>query len=200
VALEMYMDTSIFEQITSALTVKSLCSPLGPDIPSRSTGADLNFMTIDDDLDPFNNPSRIIGSDGEVIGIIWFEDYADIDDEQSVDEVMQELEPNQLLSSDTTILDAVEIFGSKSNRYFYVLRINEIVGVIFYSDLFKPLGRLAFLALALEIEDQALRLCQSASINEKCWQSLSDNRKRKAIELFRRRYGREPVPEICTGR
>jgi hypothetical protein len=38
------MDTPIFEQITSALTVKTICSPLGPDIPSGSTADDLNDM------------------------------------------------------------------------------------------------------------------------------------------------------------
>lgn len=108
---------------------------------------------------------------------------------------MQRLEPNELLSSTTTILDAVEIFGSRPNKYFYVIHINTVVGIIFYRDLFKPLGRLAFLALALEIEDQALRLCQTAAINNKCWLSISDNRRRKAIELFKSRYKREPSLE-----
>jgi hypothetical protein len=101
---------------------------------------------------------------------------------------MQRLEPNELLSSTTTILDAVEIFGSRPNKYFYVIHINTVVGIIFYRDLFKPLGRLAFLALALEIEDQA-------AINNKCWLSISDNRRRKAIELFKSRYKREPSLE-----
>jgi hypothetical protein len=200
------MDTSIFEQITSALTVKSLCSPLGPDIPWWSTFADLENLAAKAGVDPFIGgvASRVIASDGSVTGIIWFEDYLHhrpdgerppVEDDEmlsDVEEVMQGFEPNELLSSDTTILDAVEIFGSKSNKYFYVLHINQIVGVIFYSDLFKPLGRLAFLALALEIEDQALRLCQSASINERCWLSLPENRRCKAIELFIQRNGREP--------
>jgi len=189
------MDTSIFEQITSALTVKSLCSPLGPDVPAESTFADLETLAAEAGIDPFSGgvASRVVAYDGSVTGIIWFENYLQIEaGELPVEEVMQGFEPNELLSSDTTILDAVEIFGSKPNRYFYVIHINDVVGVIFYSDLFKPLGRLAFLALALEIEDQALRLCQSASINERCWLSLPDNRKRKANELFKLRYGREP--------
>jgi len=44
----------------------------------------------------------------------------------------------------------------------------------------------------LEIEDQALSLCQSEAINNRAWQSLSDNRRGMAVELFKRRYGREP--------
>jgi hypothetical protein len=102
------------------------------------------------------------------------------------------LRPSEFLSSSTSILDAVEIFGSKPDEYFYVIHTNEIIGVIFYKDLFKPLPPLAFLALALELEDQALSLCQSKPIHKSCWLSISDNRKRKAIELFKLRYGREP--------
>ncbi len=189
------MEISTFEHITSALTVKAICSPLGPDIPAGSTADDLNTLECDADVDPINHPSRVITPDGDVKGIVWFEDYAQLDDDEggtTIDEVMEPLEPNELLSSSTTILDAVEIFASKPNRFFYVLHINEIIGVIFYRDLFKPLGRLAFLALALEIEDQAFRLCQSMPINERCWQSIADTRRRKALDLFKLRYGREP--------
>ena len=116
-----------------------------------------------------------------------------------VSDVMKEIQPSEFLSSSTTILDAVQIFSTRDDaRYFYVLDVNNIVGVVFYSDLFRPLGRLAFLALALEIEDQALSLCQSASLNEKCWQCISDSRKQKAIELFRYRHKREPEFEPTT--
>ena len=70
---------------------------------------------------------------------------------------------------------------------------------MFYRDLFKPLGRLAFLALALEIEDQALKLCQSVPINEQCWFSITDPRKRKALDLFKLRYEREPELKADKG-
>jgi hypothetical protein len=182
------MDTPIFEQITSALTVKSICSPLGPDIPADSTESDL------DPTSTFDNPSRVIGSNGRVIGVMCIEDITNLgcDDSITVGEIIEQLEPNEYLSSGTTILDAVELFCSKPNRYFYVIHANDIVGIIYYRDLFKPIGRLAFLALALEIEDHALASCRSPSINVRCWQSLSENRKCKALELFELRYGREP--------
>jgi hypothetical protein len=188
------MEISIFEQITSALTVKSICSPLGPDIPAGSTADDLDTLECPADLDPLNHPSRVVTPDGSVTGIVWFGDYARLEDESEpvIESVMQPMEPDELLSSSTTILDAVEIFGRKPNRYFYVIHINGIIGVLFYRDLFKPLGRLAFLALALEIEDQALKLCQSEPLNEKCWLSISETRRHKALEIFKRRYGRDP--------
>jgi len=61
------------------------------------------------------------------------------------------------------------------------------------TSLFHPLGRLAFLALALEIEDLALSLCQFAPVRERCWLSISDNRRCKAIDLFKLRYKHEPI-------
>ncbi|MBR0868157.1 hypothetical protein ACFLEY_00540 [Bradyrhizobium sp. YCK136] len=177
------MNWQIFEEVSSALTVRSICSQLGPDIPTGSTDDDLLEMYCDPDLDPFNNPSRVVNSNGSAKGIVWFENYARIEnsDAHTVDEVMEHLEPNELLSSDTTVLEAVGLFArSTSNRYFYVVHVNEIIGVLFYRDLFKPLGRLAFLALALEIEDLALSLCRSAANRDEAWQALPDGRKRLA--------------------
>jgi len=188
------MDESIFDQITSALTVQSLCSGLAPDIPAGSRIEDLEALFPNPEI-AMNHPSRVVDAEGNVIGILWFENWGFIEDGEepySVDEVTDNLQPNDFLSASTTILDAVEYFGKKNNRYFYVIHRNEVVGVLYYSDLFKPLGRIAFLSLALEIEDQALRLCQAASIRERCWLSLSDNRRRKAIEVFKSRYKREP--------
>jgi hypothetical protein len=188
------MDESIFDQITSALTVQSLCSGLAPDIPAGSRIEDLEEFFPDPEI-AMNHPSRVVDAEGNVIGILWFENWGLIEhgeEPYSVDEITENLQPNELLSAGTTILDAVEYFGKKNNRYFYVIHRNEIVGVLYYSDLFKPLGRIAFLALALEIEDQALRLCESRAIIERCWLSISDNRRRKAIEVFKTRYKREP--------
>jgi hypothetical protein len=196
------MDRSIFEQVTSALTVKAICSPMGVDIGLHDTLSALQELSLETGTDPFSCPSRVLGSDGSVRGIVWGDDWGiweGDDPNPLVSEVMEGLEPSQFLSSATTILDAVEIFSSKSTaRYFYVIDVNDVVGVIFYEDIFRPLGRLAFLALALEIEDQALSLCQSGSLNQKCWQCISDNRRRKAIELFNNRYKREPILEPDT--
>jgi hypothetical protein len=65
------MDTSVFEQIASSLTVTSICSPLGPDVPASITIADLDEYLdpgSDPNLDPWNNPSRVIDNDGDVVG------------------------------------------------------------------------------------------------------------------------------------
>jgi hypothetical protein len=198
------MDISAFEQITSSLTVKSICGPLGPDVPAGISLDGLEELldpSSDPNLDPFNNPSRVVDSDGRVVGILWFGNWGDWDEQPEsseeqfdvVDDVMESPQPHEFLSAETTILDIVELF-SKDNTIFYVLRNNQIIGVLRYSDLFRPLGRLAFLALALEIEDLALSLCQFQPVREQCWSSISNDRKRKARSLFKLRYGRKAKP------
>jgi hypothetical protein len=189
------VDTSAFDQITSSLTVKLICRPLGPDVLAGTPLEDLEELldpASDPDLDPWNNPSRVIDADGRNIGMLWFGDWADAM-EGSADDLMTRIEPSEILSSTTTILDAVELFGSNdSQEFFYVVHVNEVVGTLRYDDLFHPIGRLAFLAVALEAEGHALSLCQHAPIREQCWLSMSEGRKCKAIELFKLRYSREP--------
>src|SRR5207249_139349 len=41
------MDTSMFEQIASSITVKSICDPLGPDVPATSA-----IPELEEYLDP----------------------------------------------------------------------------------------------------------------------------------------------------
>jgi hypothetical protein len=202
------MDISAFEQITSSLTVKSICGALSPDVPAGTSFYELGELLDprgDPNLDPWNNPSRVVDSDGRVLGVLWFDHWAGADDwdEQLesdkekfefVDEVMECPKPHEFLSADTTILDIVELFGRNDDAIFYVTHINQIIGILRYSDLFRPLGRLAFLALALEIEDLALSLCQFQPVREQCWLSLSKGRKRKARSLFKLRYGRKAKP------
>ena len=86
----------------------------------------------------------------------------------------------------------MQIFSKKRARVQYIIRRGEIVGFLEYDDLFKPAGRLAFLSLALEIEDKARMLCQYRALREKAWQSLSQARRDRAIELFRKRYDKLP--------
>jgi hypothetical protein len=127
-------DLSVFDQITSELTVKSICGPMGPDIPAGSNVEDLNSLFPDAGSDPLNYPSRVIDSNGKVTGIIWFERLLSAA-RAPVEEVMEGLDHNHLMSSATTIIDAVEFFSSNSNMYFYVTHLSEVVGVVFYRDL-----------------------------------------------------------------
>src|SRR5262249_51319450 len=97
------------------------------------------------------NPWPVVNNDGEVVGMLWPDCwYPHLSDDPShpsplvVSEVMGPVHPYELLSSATTILDAVELFGTKSSRqYFYVTHVNDVVGILRYADLLHPLARLA---------------------------------------------------------
>jgi hypothetical protein len=188
------METSVFEQILSSLTVKSICNRLGPDVPAGTTIEDVVGIALNSvpDVDPNREfQSRVINADGNVVGMLWWQNDADLfTPALVVDEIMKSTKPDEFISSATTILDAVQIFGTKRNEFFYVIHVNEIIGILRYSDLFKPLARLAFFALAIEIEELALNLCQTKS--EPCWRSISDSRRQKAIDQFKFRHKREP--------
>jgi hypothetical protein len=124
---------------------------MGPDIPAGTSFDDMVEMD-DQGLDPISNPSRVVDSDSNTIGVVWFEDYTNAanafehltTDEgvpQFINDVMHDLEPNRLLSSSTTILDVVELFTKRGSLYFYVIDINKIIGVLSYK---ADLGRSRF--------------------------------------------------------
>ena len=52
------VDARIFEQVASALTVKSICSPFGMDIPAGSTVSDLPELFSD--RAPKQGPFRVV--------------------------------------------------------------------------------------------------------------------------------------------
>ena len=198
------MDQKMFEQIASSITVKSICTPLNPDIRAGDKVDDLAFEErLSLDSDP-NNPWPVRDNDGEVVGMLWPDSaYTFLSDDPSdpsnngevvempspvlVREAMEIVHVHECVSSATTILDVIQLFATKTNsKYFYVLQVNEVVGVVRYGDHLHPLGRLALLTLALEIEDLALWLCLSDCPD--CWMSLPEHRQEKARDLFKLRY------------
>ena len=70
-----------------------------------------------------------------------------------------------------------------------------MIGILYYHDIFQPLGRLALLALALEIEQLALVLCSMLHLRDQCWGALTENRQSKAQKLYKLR-SRHPSKEI----
>ena len=70
-----------------------------------------------------------------------------------------------------------------------------MIGILYYHDIFQPLGRLALLALALEIEQLALVLCSMLHLRDQCWGTLTENRQSKAQKLYKLR-SRHPSKEI----
>ncbi len=197
------MEITDFEKIASSLTVRSICSPLGPDIrlgPDDDVAGDLDDATQISIIkgmsaDRTGGPVRVIRSGGKVLGMVRYRDLYDM----CLFEALERLEPSEFLSADTNILEAIHLFSSGS-QYYYILEKNDVVGILYYSDIFKPLGRLAFLALALEIEQLALDLCSVFHLRDQCWEALSKKRQAMARALYKKRHGHSPKKHKGKGK
>lgn len=185
----MENDFSDFDRIASALKIKSICSQFWSDVPIDSSISDAKYLM--GDLP--DTPSRVVDSADRTLGFLWFDDLED--GSASVIECIEQLAPADFLAADTTILDALNILSSSERAHYYVLERNEVVGYLIFSDFFKPLGRLALLALALETEDLALKLCRLPSLAKECWSKLSTKRQTKAAELYELRHGQAPAKD-----
>ena len=112
------MDTSIFDQVASSLTVKSICSPfLGPDLEASQLLEHLEPLDPGSypNFDPLNDAFRVIDSNGRPVGTLLLGDIVAFEDEgedeefeepPTVRDAMKRVDFSHLLSSSTTILDA----------------------------------------------------------------------------------------------
>lgn len=194
------MHSSVFQQIASTLTVMTICRPVGPEINSDEIIDDLEtYFTTERtaDFDTLNNPFPVADINGKTIGVLYFDDIA-LDEEENddighfVSDKMEKLDVGNIISSSTTILDFVKLVSEDESKVFFVLDIHRIVGYVHYDDIFRPMGRLALFGLALEIEDQALKLCTHHEFRERAWQSLPKRRQQNAAQQFIHKYQEEP--------
>ena len=199
------MEITNFEKIASSLTVRLVCSRLGPDIKlgpddyvDEYVGdfADATELSIIDGKlsDDTGGPVRVIETNGTVPAMVRYEAVFAISEAgEPFFKAFEHLRPSDFLSADTSILDAISLFTSRQyDHLFYILEKNNVIGILYYSDIFKPLGRLTFLALALEIEQLALDLCSMLHLTDQCWEALSKNRQAMARAIYKKRHGHPP--------
>jgi hypothetical protein len=91
--------------------------------------------------------------------------------------------PN-IVSADFSLLDAAQLLSSK-HGYLFILEGEKITGYITYKDIFRLPGVLCIFALMIELEAACLNLCHAFA--EQCWSALSQTRKDKAVEVWKKR-------------
>jgi hypothetical protein len=131
-----------------------------------------------DGLDPMDQIA-LVEDAGRIQGWVGFDM---LEPDKSVLECMEHISPDAMLTSDTSLVDAVATFCASSQPFFLVLQGNRFVGWLSYSDLHKPPLRLCLFALLLNIERLLLEvalLSPSESIG-----LLSKGRRRKAKDLY----------------
>lgn len=187
------MTESVFHHMSRLVLARDLQGPLGPQLRIDQTIGEA-WETLNEDafLGGYNPMDRfsLVFKDGAPVG--WAS-LDMLDEGETVADCMDSINPSQLLSSDTTALQIVELFAASPTGFFFVLEHNEITGVLGYSDLFRLPFRLCLFALALALEQSALNLlCHSA---KESWQALPESRRRKARDVYRFRHGEEPSSE-----
>ena len=174
-------------KITSILTVKDVLRPFEIKLPPNQPIADsydkVMEFCIDNDLDPMDQIA-IVEENGKKLAWIAFEDMIT---DKSVRECMQPFRSDIIISSNTSIIDAIKIFCTNDEGTYFILEGKELIGYIFYVDFHKPPVRLALFASLLNLEELMLKIIK---INARSSiRLLPQKRIEKAIEIYKlRRY------------
>jgi hypothetical protein len=210
------MSLSVFTKLTGAVLVRDLMISAYKPVESHITveeAANSHFnvayignMRLQEDV-----PCRVTNSCGQVVGWVrpnqvhealydevkkhgWAENenwtYASGNEPRiHVRDIMHTIEPSQLVSADTTLFCAVHIFASGNRDWFWVLDGPDICGTLHASCLHRPLFAACLLAMVLQLEQSALDLISlDISDANRHWSYLSDNRKQKALDQYKRVY------------
>ncbi len=112
----------------------------------------------------------LIKKEDKIIGISTPEGYVESvrfseDDEvlSTWEELIEPISPNMIISSNTSLLDLVEIFNSKDD-FFIVLNKNELIGIISFYDLDCNEMKLSLMALILELDNSLIKFIRKSKI------------------------------------
>jgi hypothetical protein len=137
--------------------------------------------------DPMSRISLVMAGDRPVgwIGLDMLDGRA-----TEVATVAQAIPASGMVSADTPVLEVVKLFSDNSSHFYFVLQESQITGTIHYEDLLGAPFKLCLFALTLELEAAALDIALQAPLAS--WSVLPDGRQKKALEVYSRRYSREP--------
>ncbi len=173
---------SHFYALARLIYVSDICSPFLATFESDRTVADVwEEWSIDlcgeDYLDPMEQIALVSEKD-KVIGWIGF----DMLTGETIKDSMEIVKPTSILSSDTTLFDAVSLFAKSMVPFFFVLKGNRFIGWLSHRDLNKPPLRVCLFAMLIDLEKMLLEvilLDPKLSI-----ENLSERRKKKAFDVY----------------
>lgn len=173
--------------------VRDLQAPLGPQLDAEQSASDasdtLNEASVEQGYDPMARISIVVRK-RNIIGWTGFDMLVA---DKKVCECIDPIQASSVLSADTTALEAVEIFGSTSHHFFFVLHHNRVTGTLHYGDLFSLPVKLCLFALTLDLEDSALRLALIWARDS--WQCLTEERRKRGEAVYELRYKHSPHSE-----
>lgn len=193
-------EVSVFHEMASLVKVRHLKSPLGPELSAEELCEEatnqLAHLACCLEYDETSRVSVVVDEGNPVGWCSWHHlvDYEERDRFKPgsvVRDIMALIRPAQILAADTALLDAIELFGERSEDFFFILDGGEFTGTLHFEDLSRLPALLCLFALTAELETAALDLCTRFA--ECCWKALSPGRQEKARAVFKNRGMTPPI-------
>ena len=174
-----------FEVLSRMITVRDLSEPISRSYETSEPVADIFPLWWEECDERGEDPMDQIGlatAEGHVVG--WF-GFDMLDTGKTIGECAEPIAAEAIIAADTPAIEAVKIFNTTAQHFFFTLEKNALSGWLGYSDLFKLPFRLCLFSLLLGIEQLASDLCKTqlrASLD-----ALKPDRLEKVKDTYRRR-------------
>jgi hypothetical protein len=108
---------------------------------------------------------------------------SDLKDEGYISDYSTEIDMDRLISHDTEVLDLIDYFSSRSDndRFYFVLKGNEIVGFVLPADLNKHPVCVLFYIIFSKLEIELKRVVQKHFRHDDSWLSLLLKHEKDAV-------------------
>jgi hypothetical protein len=177
-------------RIASLVTVRDIFTPFVASFDVRRSVADVSEeWSIELSSESPLDQMALVLSDGKPLGLLT---YDALEAGKSLSECVDEIRLDMLVTEDTPLGRASQMFADSERYYFVVIRGNEFVGWLSYHDLYKLPYRLCLFAELLSIEERMLFIIQRAAAD--CFSRLPGGRKEAAHNLYRWRGYKPDTP------
>jgi len=185
--------TSAFNRMASLITAKELQRPFGGYYRDTLITAenDQGLPMWEDEGDY----CIVTNDEGNNVGVIYLPDFQ-IDascgdyDGKRLSEICDSIDPNHIISSNTTALRIAEVFTEKDADLLLVIDGDRITGTIKYEDLYQMEFIMCLFVMTLSFEEAALQMIRVQAKGPDWWKCLPPNRQENTLKLYKRRYNK----------
>ena len=163
--------------VSRALTARYLVEPfVTTDLGPQSTLGDARALLARQPNEPAARPTLLQISGQGAYRVLFLDDVqrAVFDDAMPLSTLSRTCTTRDIVSHDTSFLETIEHLPSSTTKCLLVLGGSQVLGAIRSRSLYGVAGRLALLALLLELEQGILAACSTRQAT--AWRTLSPKR------------------------
>jgi hypothetical protein len=194
---------SIFHQMASFVKVRHIQSPLGPTFTSDTAVQEVRelYERLKDGPRELLEYPGLFFRDGELTAALSVSNLLTAIEESGPSDWLCEcafielcefenrISVTDMVSADLSLLEAIEVLAARNPCRLFLIDGKDIIGHITYGSLFKLPSVMCIFAMMIELEEACLELCRA--FPEPCWAALSDGRRDKAMDVWRKRFQHE---------